>query len=116
RRRLRTPSRFFVMIVKEVRQQGWLGSGGADAAGRPGIPLEAKVLSVLQILGRGTVLDDTLLMAGMSESTAWRGLHKFCDCSSGRMFETLIGLRKSDEELQQTMEAYHRLGFTGANG
>ncbi|CAN0408744.1 unnamed protein product, partial [Discosporangium mesarthrocarpum] len=32
------------------------------------------------------------------------------------MFETWIGLPKSEEELQRTMEAYHRLGFTGAVG
>ncbi|CAN0329267.1 unnamed protein product [Discosporangium mesarthrocarpum] len=32
------------------------------------------------------------------------------------MFETWIGLPKSDEELQRTMKAYHRLGYTGAVG
>ncbi|CAM9755850.1 unnamed protein product [Discosporangium mesarthrocarpum] len=55
-------------------------------------------------------------MAGMSESAAWRVLHKFCECFSQHMFETWIGLFKNDEELQQTMKAYHRLGFTGAVG
>ncbi|CAN0420081.1 unnamed protein product, partial [Discosporangium mesarthrocarpum] len=64
RRRFRAPYPFFVALVEEVRQQGWLGSGGADAAGRPGIPLEAKVLSVWHILGRGTVLDDMFLQRG----------------------------------------------------
>ncbi|CAN0505209.1 unnamed protein product, partial [Discosporangium mesarthrocarpum] len=94
----------------------WLGSGRPDAAGRPGIPLEATVLSVLHILGRGTVLYDTFFMFGMSESTAWRVLHKFCKCFSQHTLEIWIGLPKSDEELQQTMEAYHRLGFTSAVG
>ncbi|CAM9831488.1 unnamed protein product [Discosporangium mesarthrocarpum] len=55
-------------------------------------------------------------MAGMSKSTAWRVLHKFCEWFSLHMFETWIWLSRSDEELQQTMETYHRLGFTGAVG
>ncbi|CAM9671520.1 unnamed protein product, partial [Discosporangium mesarthrocarpum] len=59
----RFPYPFFVPLVEEVRQQGWLGIGGADAGGCPGIPLEAKVSSVLHI-GRGTVLDDMFFMAG----------------------------------------------------
>ncbi|CAM9561417.1 unnamed protein product [Discosporangium mesarthrocarpum] len=88
RRRFRVPYPFFVPLVEEVRQQGSLGSGGADAAVRPGIPPEAKVLSVLHILGRRSVLDDMFFMAGMSESTAWRVLHKFCECFSQHMFET----------------------------
>ncbi|CAN0398361.1 unnamed protein product [Discosporangium mesarthrocarpum] len=54
------------------------------------------------------------LMAGMSEGTAWRVLHKLCECFSQHMFETWTGLPKNEEELQQTMEAYHHLGFTGA--
>ncbi|CAM9283154.1 unnamed protein product, partial [Discosporangium mesarthrocarpum] len=116
RRRFRVPYPFFVRLVEKVRQQGWLGSGGADAAGRPGIPLEAKVLPVLHILGRGTVLDDTFFMVGMSESTAWRVLHKFCKCFSQHVFKTWSGLPTNDEELQQTMEAYHRLEFKGAVG
>ncbi|CAM9941272.1 unnamed protein product, partial [Discosporangium mesarthrocarpum] len=114
--RFRVPYPFCVPLVEEVRQQGWLGSGGVDAAGRPGIPLEAKVLSVLHILGRGIVLDEMFFMAGMNDSTVWRVSHKFCECFSQRMFKTWIGLPKSDEELQQTMEAYHRLGFTTAVG
>ncbi|CAM9430383.1 unnamed protein product [Discosporangium mesarthrocarpum] len=114
--RFRVPYPFFVPLIEEVRQQGWLGSGGADAPDRPGIPEEAKVLSVLHILRRGTVLDVMFFIWGMSESTAWRVLHKFCECFSQHMFETCIGLLKSDEELRQTMEAYHRWGFTGAVG
>ncbi|CAN0398423.1 unnamed protein product, partial [Discosporangium mesarthrocarpum] len=56
--RFRVPYPLFIPLVEELRQQGWLGSGRPDAAGRPGIPLEATVLSVLHILGRGTVLYD----------------------------------------------------------
>ncbi|CAM9947472.1 unnamed protein product, partial [Discosporangium mesarthrocarpum] len=118
RRRFRVPYPFFALFVEEVRE-GWLGSGEADPTGRPGIPLEAKVLpvlSVLHILGRETVLDDMYFMAGMSESTAWRVLHKFCECFSQHMFETWIGLPKNDKELHHTMGAYHCLGFTGAVG
>ncbi|CAN0407478.1 unnamed protein product, partial [Discosporangium mesarthrocarpum] len=81
RRRFRVPFPFFVPLVEEVRQQGWLGSGRADTAGRPGIPLEATVLLVLHILGRGNALDDTFFCAGMSESTAWRVLRKFASAS-----------------------------------
>ncbi|CAN0373194.1 unnamed protein product [Discosporangium mesarthrocarpum] len=62
--RFRVPYPFFVPLVGELRQQGWLGSGKADAAGRPAIPLEAKVFPVLHILGRGTVLDYMFFMAG----------------------------------------------------
>ncbi|CAM9853757.1 unnamed protein product [Discosporangium mesarthrocarpum] len=61
-------------------------------------------------------LHDMFLMAGMSESTAWRVLCKFCECFSQHMVETWIGLPFSDQELQHTMEAYHRLEFTGAVG
>ncbi|CAM9708381.1 unnamed protein product [Discosporangium mesarthrocarpum] len=55
-------------------------------------------------------------MVGMSTCTAWRVLHKPCECFSQHMFESWVGLPKSDEQLQQTMEAYHRLEFTGAVG
>ncbi|CAM9414731.1 unnamed protein product [Discosporangium mesarthrocarpum] len=60
----RVPYPLFVPLVEDVWNQGWLGSGGADAAGRPGIPLEEKVLSILHILGRGSVLDDMFLWRG----------------------------------------------------
>ncbi|CAM9300367.1 unnamed protein product [Discosporangium mesarthrocarpum] len=96
RRRFRVPYPSFVPLVEEVRQQGWLGSGGADAGGRPGIPLEAKVLSVLHIFGRGTVLDDMFYMGGMSESTAWRVLQSFTSASVNT-FETWVGMPTSDE-------------------
>ncbi|CAM9175172.1 unnamed protein product [Discosporangium mesarthrocarpum] len=115
-RRFHVPYPIFVPPGEELRQQSWLRSGRADADGLPDIPLDAKVLPDLHTLGRGTALDETVFMAGMSETTPWRVLHKFCECFRQYMFETWIGLPKSDEELQQTMEAYHLLGFTGVVG
>ncbi|CAM9644335.1 unnamed protein product, partial [Discosporangium mesarthrocarpum] len=65
----RVPLPFFVQLVAEVKQQGWLGTGGADAADRAGIPLRVKVLSVLCILGKGTALNNMFFFIRMSEST-----------------------------------------------
>ncbi|CAM9631568.1 unnamed protein product [Discosporangium mesarthrocarpum] len=56
RRRFRVPFPFFKELVKEVESQGWLSAEMADSSGRSEIPLQLKVLAVLQIIGRGNVL------------------------------------------------------------
>ncbi|CAN0318212.1 unnamed protein product [Discosporangium mesarthrocarpum] len=69
RRRFRVPYPFFVPLVREVRQQSWLGSSGADAAGRQASPWGRRCYRSFTS-SEEKLLDDMFFMARMSEGTA----------------------------------------------
>lgn len=57
RRRFRLPLPAFDYLMTQARK--WFPNADRpDAAGRPSVPLELKVLGVLRILGRGVCFDD----------------------------------------------------------
>ncbi|CAN0384411.1 unnamed protein product, partial [Discosporangium mesarthrocarpum] len=113
RRRFRVPFPFFEELVKEVESQGWLGPETADASDRPGIPLQLKVLAVLQILGRGNCLDDIQQLSGMSQSRAQSTFHHFCECFARDMYAKWIYVPEGND-LKDVMPMYEFLGAVGS--
>lgn len=75
-----------------------------------------QVLACLQILGRGNFYDDIVQFSGMSEATVGRTFHIFCECFATKLYETWIHLPRDEEELQEVMDVYDKVGFTGAVG
>ncbi|CAM9629798.1 unnamed protein product [Discosporangium mesarthrocarpum] len=115
RRRFRVPFPFSHALVKEVESQGWLGSEMTDSSGRPGIPVQLKVLAVLQILGRGNCFDDIEQLSGMSESRTQRTFYHFCECFARDMYAKWTYVPEGND-LEEVMPIYEAVGFSGAVG
>ena len=56
RRRFRVPYPIFCALVRLAKI--WFPAAAYDAAGRPAVPMELKVMAVLRVLGRGSCFDD----------------------------------------------------------
>ena len=74
-----------------------------------------QILTALQILGRGSCFDDILQLSLMSKAMAAATFHKFCKHFAMEMFEEHIYL-PTGTYLDEVMDHYHKLGFTGAMG
>jgi hypothetical protein len=68
RRRFRVPYPCFVKILEISREREWF-SEAPDCTGRPGAPLELKILGALQVLGRGYCFDGVEELCYISEET-----------------------------------------------
>ncbi|CAN0253363.1 unnamed protein product, partial [Pylaiella littoralis] len=74
-----------------------------------------QVLGVLQVLGRGNCFADVANFSLMSQSTAEKSFHRFCDCFAGGLWHQWVRLPEGDD-LKQVESIYDQLGFPGAVG
>ncbi|CAN0329295.1 unnamed protein product, partial [Ascophyllum nodosum] len=74
-----------------------------------------QILTALQILGRGSCFDDILQLSLVSKAMAAATFHKFFKHFAMEMFEEHIYL-PTGTYLDEVMDHYHKLGFTGAMG
>ncbi|CAN0439876.1 unnamed protein product, partial [Pylaiella littoralis] len=74
-----------------------------------------QVLGVLQVLGRGNCFADVANFSLMSQSTAEKSFHRFCDCFAGGLWHQWVRLPEGDD-LKQVESIYNQLGFPGAIG
>lgn len=114
RNRFRVPYPIFTMLLEATKDHGWFGCGSADASGRPGIPVELKLLAVLRILGRGACYDDISELSSISTSSVGRILHEFCSNFAKDMYAVWVKTPQTDEELSECMRPYSALGIPGA--
>eukprot|EP00904_Undaria_pinnatifida_P003091 jgi/Undpi1/12783/HiC_scaffold_6.g02451.m1 len=115
RRRFRVPYVFFLQLVIVVKDRGWFKAGPCDAAGRPSIPVELKVLTALQVLSRGNCFDDIKQLSLISESMAQATFHKFCSHFARELYDEHIRVPVGADK-EKVMDEYNRLGLTGAIG
>ena len=81
------------------------------------IPIEAKVLACLRILGRDHSADDINSDTGgmIGESTANYIFHQFVEGMAKFVYPNFVNLPQGDE-LQRVMSTYARLGLPGSMG
>jgi hypothetical protein len=125
RRRFRVPFAMFQSLITTMLVEVWFvgyderGRGSLDATRnetRRGASLQVKVLSVLRILGRGSVFDDVYDGSGCSESLIASFFHQFLDRFVGRLFMCMVCPPSNIEELAAQLKIYERLGLNGACG
>ena len=112
----RIPYPVFLQLVQACEQHGWLRCGAQDAAGRPAIPVELKLLAVLYLLGSGAALRTVAALSGISEPTVQRALHRFCSEFASAQYDEWIRPHKTEEELATVLRHYAAAGFPGAVG
>ena len=112
----RLPYPVFQQLVTAAGQRRWLHCSQTDAAGRPRVPIELKLLAVLYLLGSGAALRTIAQLSGMSEPTVQRAVHSFCASFSADMYKEWISPHQTDEELQTVLRHYTAVGFPGAVG
>ena len=112
----RIPYPVILQLVQASEQHGWLHCGAQDAAGRPAIPVELKLLAVLHLLGSGAALRTVAALSGISEPTVQRALHRFCSEFSSAQYDEWIKPHKTEEELASVLRHYAAAGFPGAVG
>ena len=123
RRRFRVPFDLFRRLVTMCKEKNLFPHSKfhpttgvpIDAAFRPVIPLELKMLGVLRILGRGWCLDDVTECSGISETTMQIFFHEFCTKFVASYYFDFVK-RPENEDLERVMDTYARLGFPGAVG
>ncbi|CAM9351024.1 unnamed protein product [Discosporangium mesarthrocarpum] len=116
RRRFRLPFPFYKKLVEECKQERWFGRlDSRDAIGRSSIPVELKLLTALQTLGRGKCLDDIEMVCGIHQSTVQGCFHTFRKNFAKGMYKTWISAPE-DENLKEITATYARLWLPGAVG
>lgn len=113
----RVPFAVYTQILEDVRGSAWSGSTAArgGVGGRPGLSLEAKVLSALYRLGTGCVARTQGSLFGMSASTAQRFFVDFCAHLSQR-FQDECSVPCTEDEIKHVEHVYARMGFPGCVG
>ncbi|CAM9570967.1 unnamed protein product [Discosporangium mesarthrocarpum] len=105
RRRFRLPFPFYKKLVEECKRERWFGRlDSRDTVGRSSIPVELKLLTVLQILGRGKCFNDIEM-----EGTVQACCHMFCKNFAQGMYKTWISA--PEEDLKEVAATYARLRF-----
>ncbi|CAM9570424.1 unnamed protein product [Discosporangium mesarthrocarpum] len=116
RRPFQLPFPFYKKLVEECKRERWCGRlGSGDAVGRASIPVEVKLLVVLQILGRGNSFDDIEMVSGIVESKVQACFHTFCKIFAKGMYKAWISAPEG-EDLKEVTATYTRLGFPCAVG
>ncbi|CAN0362174.1 unnamed protein product, partial [Pylaiella littoralis] len=113
--RFRVPHAFFLRLVELSREKKWFSDGGADAAGREGIPVELKVRLKMSLHLDGPPDTRQGQLSLMSKSMAAATFHKFCKNFAKEMFEEHIYLPTGTYQ-DEGMDCYRKLGSTGAIG
>ena len=115
----RVPYAVFQDIVEDCRGSRWSGStaGRGLGVGRPGVSLEAKVLSALYRLGTGCIARTQADLFGLRPSCAQQFFLDFCAHQS-RNFkqESTAPDPESDAELTKIERVYAKMGFPGCLG
>jgi hypothetical protein len=118
RRKFRVPFPVFEKIVTMCRETDEPEFNVSDRliGGKPSIPLELKILSVLRILAGGlTFKDGAELTCFMSEGTCGRFFKRFCHLFT-QHFQQIYIRPQSGDDLKRTMETYAKLGLPGCVG
>jgi hypothetical protein len=113
----RVPFAVYTQILKDCRGSAWSGStaGRGGVGGRPGLALEAKVLSALYRLGTGCVARTPGSLFGMIPSTAQCFFLDFCAHLSQR-YQDECSVPGTDDEMKHIENVYARMGFPGCLG
>ena len=114
----RVPFAVYTEILEDCRGQAWSGSTaarGGVGAGRPGIALEAKVLSALYRLGTGCIARTQATVFGLSPSCAQKFFVDFC-AHQAQNFVCECDVPTTEDEIRKVEEVYARMGFPGCVG
>jgi hypothetical protein len=113
----RVPYAVFQEILEDCRGLGWSGSTAArcGGVGRPGLPLEAKVLSALYRLGTGCIARTQGALFGMSPSCAQRFFLDFC-AHNAQNSQHECTVPSTVREMQRVERVYAKMGFPGCLG
>ena len=114
RRRFRVPYPLYQRLYQMCLEIGF--EEKKDAAGRPGVPLQLKLLGVLRVLGRATCFDGISELTLADEETHRVFFHEFCQKFARKFYSEYVYPPTSMEEMKKVSSVYERLGFPGCIG
>ena len=114
RTRFRVPWKFYKDILLPWTMENF--PSHRDCTGRPPIPPEYKLLSVLRMLGRGTHFDDVAeyINCGFKGEAIRVFFHEWCRLFSNYFYEEVIKPPTTDAEIKYHMDLYSASGLDGA--
>jgi hypothetical protein len=115
RNEFRIPATFFDSIVTWYRENGW-ESEKRDAFYRQPVPLELKILSSFQILGRGVPPAVPAKLIGCDQGTIRRFFNQFIFNVATNMNSLWIKFPKTSAEVKSCVETYAREHLPGCMG
>ena len=121
RRKFRLPASLFDYVVATVlhlhlfREYDSKGTA-QDAFGRPIATLHVKVLCVLRVLASGCEFAAVYEGSKLDEQTVRTFFHRFVNLFARALYKTWVHPPSTQEQLQETMDIYQRLGLPGAVG
>ena len=121
RRKFRVPAPLFDFIVgtllhhKLFPEYDTYGSGN-DAFGRPIASLQVKVLIVFRLLGSGCDFSSVYDGSRVDEQTARVFFYRFNDIFARTFYKIHVHPPSTQNELEETLAIYKRLGLPGAIG
>ena len=84
-----------------------------DCVGRPGCPIELKLLGYLRICGRAACFDDIEELSGINKSTMYYFFHQFSKQGRNQLYPLHVKMALTSEELTEIEAAYASLGLLG---
>jgi hypothetical protein len=121
RRKFRLPASLFDFVVATVLHLRLFveydSKGcGQDAFCRPMASLHVKILCVLRVLGSGCEFAAVYEGSLLDEQTVRVFFLRFVEFFSRALYKTWVHPPSTQEQLQETMDIYRRLGLPGAIG
>eukprot|EP00048_Salpingoeca_helianthica_P004626 m.79311 g.79311 ORF g.79311 m.79311 type:complete len:485 (+) comp13277_c0_seq2:185-1639(+) len=117
RRDFRVPFAIYLYLRDLLKaNDAFSKDGKPDAMGRVSAPLELKLLSALNILGRGTVYRELVRSTGMSETVIRDFFSRFIDFVSGPLYPTFVHMPQTKEEFLDMTAEFRQAGLPGCAG